>query len=177
MKTGQTTRGAVVLALIAMALLAGCAEKPESMVASAKAYLAKDDRNAAVIQLRNALQKNPDLAEARFLLGKALLDNAEYLAAEKELRKASDLGYSFDEVTPLLARVLVLRGDNKKVIEEFAKAEVRGAEATAELQSALGQAYLASGNKAKAIETFKTVSGNDGSADLARLWAIRAGRP
>ena len=50
---------------------------PDALVASAKEYLAKNDRNAAVIQLKNALQKNPDLAEARFLLGKALLETGE----------------------------------------------------------------------------------------------------
>ncbi|MBU6258481.1 MAG: hypothetical protein KGL18_11435 [Burkholderiales bacterium] len=38
----------------------------------------------------------------------------------------------------------------------------------------LGEAYLASGNQAKAVETFKTVTGTDGAADLARLWAIHA---
>ena len=38
----------------------------------------------------------------------------------------------------------------------------------------LGQAYLLSGNKAKAIETFKSVHGSDGSGDLARLWTILA---
>ena len=36
----------------------------------------------------------------------------------------------------------------------------------------LGQAYALSGNKAKAIETFKTVRGGDGAAALARLWTI-----
>ncbi len=40
----------------------------------------------------------------------------------------------------------------------------------------LGQAYLLVGNKAKAIDVFKTVRGTDGTADLARLWLIRAGR-
>ena len=34
----------------------------------------------------------------------------------------------------------------------------------------LGIAYLRAGQKAKARETFKQVSGTDGSADLARLW-------
>src|SRR5438552_16180828 len=94
MKTRPTIRTVAALAVFAAALFSGCSERPESMVASAKDYLAKNDRNAAIIQLRNALQKNPDLAEARFLLGKALLDNAEYAAAEKELRKAGELGYS-----------------------------------------------------------------------------------
>ena len=40
----------------------------------------------------------------------------------------------------------------------------------------LGIAYLAAGQKAKALQTFKTVGGNDGTADLARLWALQARR-
>ena len=34
----------------------------------------------------------------------------------------------------------------------------------------LGIAYLRAGNKSKAVETFRTVKGSDGAADLARLW-------
>ena len=112
------------------------------MVVSAKNHLAKNDRAAAIIELKNALQKKPNLAEARFLLGNALLDNSEFAAAEKELRKARELGYSSDAITPVLARLLVSRGDYKKAIEEFAWVEVRGSKAKAELQTAVGQAYL-----------------------------------
>ncbi|MBL8523317.1 MAG: hypothetical protein JNN20_06495 [Betaproteobacteria bacterium] len=36
----------------------------------------------------------------------------------------------------------------------------------------LGLAYLQSGQKAKGVQTLKTVQGNDGVADLARLWII-----
>jgi tetratricopeptide (TPR) repeat protein len=38
----------------------------------------------------------------------------------------------------------------------------------------LGQAYLQAGNKARAIEIFKSLRGTDGVADLGRLWAIHA---
>jgi len=41
----------------------------------------------------------------------------------------------------------------------------------------LGIAYLAAGQKPKAIQTFKEVGGTDGTADLARLWLIHAQRP
>jgi tetratricopeptide (TPR) repeat protein len=41
----------------------------------------------------------------------------------------------------------------------------------------LGIAYLAAGQKPKAIQTFKEVGGTDGTADLARLWLIVAQRP
>jgi outer membrane protein assembly factor BamD (BamD/ComL family) len=41
----------------------------------------------------------------------------------------------------------------------------------------LGQAYLLSGNKSRALEAFKAVRGAEGLTDLARLWAIHAGKP
>jgi hypothetical protein len=40
----------------------------------------------------------------------------------------------------------------------------------------LGIGQLAAGDKAKAQATFKTVQGNDGTADLARLWSLYARR-
>ncbi|HOL65497.1 MAG TPA: hypothetical protein PLB97_09240, partial [Accumulibacter sp.] len=61
-------RRATASALLAALLLVGCgADKPENALASAKEFLAKNDRKAAVVQLKNALQGNPDYAEARFL--------------------------------------------------------------------------------------------------------------
>ena len=41
----------------------------------------------------------------------------------------------------------------------------------------LGIAYLAAGQKARAVLVFKDVGGTDGTADLARLWSIYAQRP
>jgi hypothetical protein len=41
----------------------------------------------------------------------------------------------------------------------------------------LGIAYLAAGQKGKAIAAFRDVGGTDGTADLARLWSIHAQRP
>jgi Tfp pilus assembly protein PilF len=40
----------------------------------------------------------------------------------------------------------------------------------------LGIAQLAAGDKAKALATFKTVQGSDGTSDLARLWSLYARR-
>ena len=88
MNRNLTFRLTLVAAALAAGVLTGCSEKPEAMVASAKDYLAKNDRNAAIIQLKNALQQNPDLGEARLLLGKAQLQAGDLASAEKELRKA-----------------------------------------------------------------------------------------
>jgi tetratricopeptide (TPR) repeat protein len=40
----------------------------------------------------------------------------------------------------------------------------------------LALAYLQAGQKSKALQLLQTVRGNDGTADLARLWALQAGR-
>ncbi len=40
----------------------------------------------------------------------------------------------------------------------------------------LGIAYNLAGEKAKAVQMLRTVQGNDGTADLAHLWAVYAGR-
>jgi putative PEP-CTERM system TPR-repeat lipoprotein len=146
---------AAVLWLSTGALITGCAEgNPEEMLASGKAYLAKKDTNAAVIQFRNALQTNPKLAEARFLLGKTLLEIGDVAGAEKELRKALDLKYSPDEVTPALARSLVLLGQHKEATDEFSTVTLTAAHANAELQSALGTAYLNLGQRDRAGAAF-----------------------
>ena len=69
-------------------LLVACGEKPDALLLSAKDYLAKNDNKAAVIQIKNALQVDPDLPEARFLLGATLLETGDPVGAELELRKA-----------------------------------------------------------------------------------------
>ena len=94
---------ALVGALASM-FLSGCGQSPEQMVASAKEYLGKNDRNAAIIQLKNALQENPNLGEARLLLGRAQLQAGDLASAEKGLRRALELKVPIEDVAPDLAR-------------------------------------------------------------------------
>jgi putative PEP-CTERM system TPR-repeat lipoprotein len=138
-------RFAAALILFTALFVGGCTETPEGLLASAKGYLEKNDRKAAVIQLKNALQKNPDLAEARFLLGKSLLESGDLLAAEKELRRALELKYPAEQVVPPLARTLVAIGQFEKPAVEFGRLQFASADANAELQSAIGDGQLALG--------------------------------
>lgn len=132
-------------ALLVALLLVACSEKPEAMIISAKNYLAKGDRNAAVIQIKNALQSDPNLPEARFLLGSALLDVGDPVGAETELRKALDLRYSKDAVVPSLAKAMLAQGQAKKLIEEFAGINLTQPQAKANLQMSLASAYAMQG--------------------------------
>ena len=88
-RSGKARLGLLLFALAIS--LAGCGHNdPAALVASAKNYIAKGDFNASVIQLKNALQKDPKNAEARYLLGLSLLKSGDAGAAEIELDKAVD---------------------------------------------------------------------------------------
>ncbi|MDR1996704.1 XrtA/PEP-CTERM system TPR-repeat protein PrsT [Azonexus sp.] len=133
------------VALLAAFLGACGGDNPEQLIASSKEFLAKNDNKAAVIQLKNALQANPNLGEARFLLGKALLDSGDAAGAEVELRKAFDLQYASDQTVPLLARALLASGQARKLTDEFGKTELSDAEAQASLKTSLSQAQALQG--------------------------------
>ena len=136
---------------IAAASLAGCTqESPEALLGSAKDYLAKKEPRAAVIQLKTALQKEPGLAEARFLLGSSLLESGDAVAAEVELRKALDFKYPQAAVLPLLAKALVLQGKGQRVIQDYASVSLADPAAAAALKTALATAYAQQGNSALA---------------------------
>lgn len=136
-----TALSALMLAL----LLAACGDKPETMLISAKDYLEKNDSKAAIIQIKNALQSNPNLPEARFLLGTTLLESGDPVGAELELRKALELKYAQDMVIPKLASAMLAQGQAKKLVDEFAKMELSQATAKASLQISLASAYAMQG--------------------------------
>lgn len=156
MKNRKSLRHSIFSVLLTALVLAACGgDKPENMLASAKDYLSKNDSKSAVIQLKNALQANPDLAEARFLLGKALLEEGNAAAAEVELGKAAELKHPADEVIPLQARTQLKLGQMKKIVDELAKAQLDSPEGKADLQTSVGQAYLAMGKPDAAQAAFE----------------------
>lgn len=141
-------RAAPVALAIAVMLAACSGSDPEKMLDSAREYLQKNDSAAAVIQLKNALQENPNLAEARFLLGKALLANGDPVGSETELQKALDLRYAVDEVSPLLARSRLAQGQYRKVTDQFAKVSLSTPQADAELKTLVAVAWRQQGDQA-----------------------------
>ena len=126
---------------VALALVACGGDKPEAMLASARDYLAKNDTKAAIIQLKNALQENPELAEGRFLLGRALLQGGDLAGSETELRKALALKHSSEAVVPLLAQTMLAQRQFKKLVDEFASTELSKPEAQSDLKTSLASAY------------------------------------
>lgn len=96
-----------------LSLLFACSDDSsgDKQVEEAKAYLSGGKKNAAIIELKNALQKNSNNQDARWLLGQAYFDKGLYADAVKELTRARELGKSDDEVLPLLSQALLSVGD------------------------------------------------------------------
>lgn len=136
---------------LASTLLLGCAgESTDSLIASAKAYLDKNDKPAAVIQLKNALQKDPESGEARFLLGTTLLETGNAPAASIELRKALAAKHPQEVVLPPLARALLREGQAKKVTDDYASTRLTQPAGAADLSTTLALAYAAQGRESEA---------------------------
>lgn len=141
--------------VLSVASLTACGrESPESLMASAKQFLDKGDRNAAVIQLKNLLTGAPNNGEARLLLGQALLDSKDFVSAEKELSRALELKQPHEKVLPLYALALLGQDKHQSVISEVEKYKLFNPSAVATTQTAVGDAYRALGNAVRARDAY-----------------------
>jgi putative PEP-CTERM system TPR-repeat lipoprotein len=146
----RSARGAACAGALALALaLLGCSSggSEAELVASAQALLDKHDTKGAVIQLKNALQRNPQSAPARLLLGKSLLAGGDPVAALVELRKAQELQAADEQVIPDLARAQLMVGEPAKVITQYGELTLREARAAADLKTTLAMAYAVQRDK------------------------------
>lgn len=164
--------GRMAVAVMAAVLLTACTDSPEAMVSSARSYIEKNDFNAAGIQLKNALQENANLSDARFLLGKVNLAQENLPGAVKELQRALDLGYPRNEVVPLLARALVRSAEFDRVLKDFGEQTLDDPKAQASLLASVGDAHFAKRDLAKARASYdKSLS--TGDEVLARVGLAR----
>jgi putative PEP-CTERM system TPR-repeat lipoprotein len=134
--------------LLVAGVLSACLGKdPQELIASAQEHIRKNDNAAAIIELKNALQEQSDLPEARLLLGQVLLDNGDPVGAEAELRKAREANFKPDEVAPLLAKAWLMQGQAKKVVEAFDQVQLQTPVAQADLLTWLAIAWRSEGKQ------------------------------
>src|SRR6187455_336495 len=157
-RAGAKSKNLVCLMISAGLLTAGMAgcgksEDAASLVADAQRYQEKGDNPAAIIQLKNALQKNPDDPETRYLLGTIYHKTGDLQSAEKELRRALNLGMDPARVVPQLGRTLLELGQFQQVLDETKS--LFEARSSAEIATLRGRASLALGRGDDARELFK----------------------
>ncbi len=94
------------LAALLVGGLAGCGDDgvtAEDHLQRARAHIAENAYPTAVIELKNAVQKDPDLAEARLVLAETYLLLGDNAGAEKEFIRAEELGADSERVLLALA--------------------------------------------------------------------------
>ncbi|MGH6609212.1 MAG: tetratricopeptide repeat protein, partial [Burkholderiaceae bacterium] len=138
----RMTRSLVCFAIVA-ALGAACTpEDPDRLFASAQNYYRQGNFNAAMIQVRNALQQRPEDGALRLYLGRTLLQLHDPAAAEREFRKALQYGQLPELVLPELARAMFERGKAAELVDEFGSRTLSSPHAEARLKALLGHSYL-----------------------------------
>lgn len=147
------------MALICVLGLSSCGdESSQSLLTQARASLKAGDKKAAVIQLKSAIQKDEDNAEARFELAQIQIAQGDFASAEKELRRARKAGLSAEKVNPLLAHTLILMGEFQRVLDEIpsplagSPSEVRYLVARANAQLGLKQTEEARRSLDRAVQ-------------------------
>ena len=106
--------GAVLMVGLALLVAAGCSESPATKKQKAlergERYLAEGKANEAVIELRNALQVDPDFVPALQALGRAYVAKSWYADALREFERAQKLAPDSLPVTLAIGRVYLETG-------------------------------------------------------------------
>ncbi len=139
-------------ALLLLVLSVACTEtavNSDRQMTEAKQEREKGNSKAAIIRLKDLLQKSPDHAEARYLLGSIYNDTGDYRAAEAELRRALELRYDPAKVIPPLGRSLLMMGEFQKVLDQVRLEGEAGNQPQAEILTLRAMASIGLGRRAE----------------------------
>ena len=161
---------------IALQITAAAAHAAD-FIRDAQNYIDKRQYAEATIQLKNALQKNPENVAARIMLGELYLKTSGPSQALKELEKAYSLSAdNLDLVVPLAQAYLYAREFQKTLDWAEQKNDALEGERKAELLAVKGQAYLSLKQLADAQQAFEASNNIQNNADamlgIARLLAV-----
>jgi putative PEP-CTERM system TPR-repeat lipoprotein len=149
--------GFVVLA-VCLLTVAGYGKEPADAVDSIQRAIQHQDKGelpAAIIELKNALQQNPNNAEVRWLLGKLYVQQGDGSAAQKELERATEAGISYKKVVIPLGQAYLLQQNYQAVLDHILAKDDLTSALRAEVLTLRGQAYQASGKLEEASKEFQ----------------------
>src|SRR6266478_1112440 len=112
------------LLMLAAALATGGCDRAQQntdqeYVQKAKDFQEQGKLASALIELKNALQKNPKNSEARWRLAEVYISQGLGNAAENELKKAKELGMSAEALNIPMGQALLLQGLYPRVLAEI----------------------------------------------------------
>ncbi len=162
----------ILACLLLIGLVAcGSDESSEQYLARARDFVAEADYKSATIELKNALRLDAEAAEARWLLGRVYLETGDVQSAEKELRRARDLGWPADDVSPALAEAWLAQGELEAVLDLDYRS--LPPQAAASLLASQSIAELARGNANEAGRRVALALERDPQSGAAKLAEAR----
>ncbi len=120
----------------------------------AQEFVENGDVESAIIELKNALQSDPDHVSARLLLGEIYVRVKNGPSAEKELTKVQERGLDPERYIVPLARAYLLRGKFHEVLDNISD-QGFSAPVKADIMLAHGQAHLGLGNTESAAKLIR----------------------
>lgn len=160
-------RSWLVPAVLVTLALSGCDlfASPDTRIDRATRHMSEGDYVTAAIELRNALEKDPDNARGRLLLADVSLQLGDTQAAEKELRRAREAGATPGDIAPLQGLQLEMTGQWQALAEAMA-APIPGFDEARRLDY-LANAKLALGDPGAALAALDEALALKPSGDLA----------
>lgn len=173
-RSEQRLRMSLVCLALSSILFASCGLALDSQAKIERGQEAFDngEYRAAIIDAKAVLQGEPDNLDARLLLGRASVAVGDGAAAEKEFRRALDLGGSRSEVLADLGRALLLQGKFDEVLAEISTDDVDETDRTPIL-AILAEAHLGLDQPERARELYTEALSHDASSLEAQLGVAR----
>lgn len=164
----------LLLAVLLVALCSGCDffRNADQRVSRANEQIAAHDYGGAMIELKNALQSEPDHIPARLLLAEVSLWMGDSAAADKELRRALDAGAKPADTGDLAARIRLAQGQSSELLTMIDAGEIPLTEPAKSTYR--GRALLASHEVDLAIAAFNVALKTDNGYRDARLGLTEA---
>ena len=144
----------------------------DGRIERARAEIAKGDYQAAVIDLKNALESEPNHPQARLLLAQASLQLGDVRDAEKELRRAREAGAKPEEVAELTAETQLALGQGGELLAQIDSKQIVLGEPLLSIYR--GEALLAMGKPDDAAVAFEAAQRVDPNRMRALIGLARA---
>lgn len=126
----------------------------EEHIERAKDMQAKGNVKGGIIELKNAVQKDPNSVQARFLLGQLYVDAKQGSAAEKELTKARELGLGEESIKVPLGEALLLMHEYRRLLADIHPSEQTSPANRAKILALHGNANLGLSQWQQACDQF-----------------------
>jgi len=140
------------LCVSSVLFLSGCGDSKsiDDYVKSAQNSIVKNEFQEAIIALKNAVRIEPQNAKVRAQLGRVYIQHGNASGAEKELRRALDLGGDSNDIIPLLLEAIMFSGQYDEAIEFINNINIDLSPAASDsvtLYRAIGLSYLSQINE------------------------------